>query len=728
MDQRLFAYTLNKTLFLWLGLSCSTFAFSEYSAPTPPGVILSAQEKVFLQNHTEIALGTDSSWEPFVIVNPNGRISGYDADILQKINQLTGANFTLTAGQWPDMQAKAKSREIDGLSTGTAIQERRSYLNFSVPYLTLQKSVFTSSGNPLLIQNRADLQQKTLVVQKGNLADRELAEQFKQSHILYVDTVEELFSSISTGAADATFGNGATLYLANKLGMPYLHVAFHLPQKLNLVFGVRKEWPEAISILNKGLAALEAHEKTGIQTRWFSQQPPLADNKSANDLINLSDDEKSIILQQSTLRMCVDPHWPPFSNINQEGKYEGISADIAETIRQRLGVNLTLIPSSSWNESIAFIHDKKCDIITTIHPTEARKEFLNFTQTLFTSPIVLATRLDQFFISDLKKITDQSIAIIKNSAAVTLVKNKYPQINLIEVLSVKEGLTLLSEKKVFGYIDSLEVIAYNVNKSHYVNLKISSTLPIEYDIAIGIRKDWPEWIPLINKAIQSISSEQHQKIHNTWIGISYENSFDYTWLGSILAVITLCTGILVYRNREVTKYNRKLELLNQKLAKQATTDQLTGLPNRYLLDQEIQIVIASAKRYNEPVSMVLFDLDFFKHINDEYGHQIGDEILIQVSHDMDIFTRDADVLGRWGGEEFLLVCPKTTLDGAYYLANKIRVRIQQQLFLSDIKITLSAGAAELREDENYGSLLKRLDEALYIAKDTGRNKVTCSNT
>ncbi|SIS44409.1 transporter substrate-binding domain-containing protein [Neptunomonas antarctica] len=725
MDQRLFAYKLSKVLFLWLGLTCSAFVFSEYSSPNPHSVILSAQEKIFLQNHPEITLGTDASWEPFVIVNPNGHISGYDADILRKINQLTGANFTLTAGQWTDMQVSAQSREIDGLSTGTAVQKRRSYLNFSVPYLTLQKSVFTSSGNPLLIQSPADLRHKTLVIQKGNLADIELAKQFKESRILYVDTVEELFSAISTGAADATFGNGATLYLANKLGMPYLHIAFHLPQKLNLVFGVRKEWPEAVSILNKGLAALKAHERIRIQTQWFSQQP-LVDNKPKDDVINFSEDEKSIIHQQPTLKMCVGPQWLPFSSINKEGKYEGISADLVDVIRQRLDVNFSLIPTSHWNESIALIKDKKCDIITTINPTDARKEFLNFTQTLFTSPIVLATRLDQFFISDLSKITDQSIAIIKNSAAALLVNNKYPQINLIEVLSVQEGLKLLSEKKVFGYIDSLEVIAYNVKKSNYVNLKISSTLPIEFDIAIGIRKDWPEWIPLMNKAIQSISSEQHQKIQNSWIGITYDNPFNYTWLGSILAVITSCVFVLVYRNREVTKYNRKLEVLNQKLAKQATTDQLTGLPNRYLLDQEIQIVIASAKRYNEPVSMALFDLDFFKNINDQYGHQTGDEILIQVSHEMDTFTRNSDVLGRWGGEEFLLVCPKTTLDGACNLANKVRLHIQQQLFLSDIKITLSAGVAELREDEDYGSLLKRLDELLYSAKDTGRNKVTRS--
>ncbi len=186
--------------------------------------------------------------------------------------------------------------------------------------------------------------------------------------------------------------------------------------------------------------------------------------------------------------------------------------------------------------------------------------------------------------------------------------------------------------------------------------------------------------------------------------------------------------LVIYRYRVIAGYNTKLEELNQKLAKLAMTDQLTQLPNRYLLDQEIQRVIASSKRYQEPFSMVLFDLDYFKEINDVYGHQMGDEVLMHVSNEMGRATRDADLLGRWGGEEFLLVCPKTNLAGALKLANKIRVHLAQQRFLTGKQITLSAGVAEFGKDENYHSILKRLDDSLYIAKQSGRNTVRYSES
>ncbi len=726
MSQQLGSQGLSKRVLLFQWLICHLFVFSGISFAEDTKISLTAQEESFIESHPVITLGTDQSWEPYVIVNPDGNIAGYDAEILQRLNQLTGANFTLIVGTWSDMQTKAQSHEIDGLSTGAAIPSRTSYLSFTDPYLTLQKSVFVSTGNPLSIKSQADLKGKTIAIQKGNLADIELAKQFNESRILYVNTVEKLFSALATGEADATFGNGATLYLANKLGMPYLQVAFHLPQQLDLVFGIRKDWPEAVAILNKGLALLSSHERLRIQTHWFSGQSRAIVKKETDSLI-LDAHEKLIVSDAAPLRLCVGPDWLPFSVINADGDYQGVTADIMMLIAKRLGIQFTLTTTSAWSESIDLVQQKKCDFITSITPTRERTAFLSFTQAVFTSPIVLATRQDQFFISDLTIIGDQPIAIIKNSAAKALVEKRYPTLNIIDVNSIQSGLKLLSEKTVFGYIDSLEVIAHHVDKENYIDIKISSTLPLDFDLAIGVRKDLAEWVPILNKAIQDISHEEAQQIRNRWIGIKYDSPIDYTLAWGIFAIIAFLVFLLVYRYRVIAKYNTKLEELNQKLAKQARTDQLTQLPNRYLLDQETLRIIATSKRYQDPFSLVMFDLDYFKQINDQYGHQVGDDVLIQVTQEMSRSIREADILGRWGGEEFLLVCPKTSLSGAIKLANKIRKRIAQLSFIEKQKITLSAGVAEFDPNENYHSLLKRLDDALYLAKESGRNTVRVSH-
>ena len=697
------------------------------TSPLYAGVGLTPEEQTFIQQHPEIKLGTDLSWEPYVIVGQDGSVSGYDAEILDAINQVTGANFSLVTGSWPEMQRLAQERKIDGLSTGAPIEKRKSYLNFSDIYLTLKKAVFVATGNPKEIHAIQDLDDKTIVIQKGNLADIELANQFPKSKILLVDTVEDVFSALSTQRADIAFGNGATLYLANKLGMPYLQIAFHLDDQLDLVFATRNDWPEAVSILNKGLAAIPDHEKVRIQTKWFSPQVRPTSNLESSGLLYLSEEEKRITDKTANLRLCIDPNWLPFDGLSSSGNHIGVSADLMKLISQRLGITFTLVKTNTWSETTQLYQQQKCDLVTTITPTKERSQYLNFTQPLFSSPLVLATRLDQFFLSDINSVTHKLHAVVKDTAAIPFLKSRYPGIKLLEVESDQEGLKLLSEEKVFGFIGSLEVIAHQVNINKHLNIKVSSTLPDNYSLAIGVRKDWPEWVPILNKAIHSIDETERQQIYNRWVGIQYESALDYRPFVSVVAVVAALGFLLIYRYRVISSYNNKLRILNEQLAQQATTDQLTNLPNRYLLVQEMRKEIAAAKRYKDPFSIVLFDIDLFKQINDQFGHQKGDEVLQEVSLIMNSLCREIDILGRWGGEEFLLLCPRTEMSGALQLANKIRLNIQKHYWQADTKITLSAGVAEYSQGEDYHALLKRVDDVLYIAKNQGRNTVVCSD-
>ncbi|MCK5188985.1 MAG: transporter substrate-binding domain-containing protein [Methylococcales bacterium] len=175
---------------------------------------LSPSEKSFLALHPEIILGTESGREPYVIVNSDGSISGYDVDILNRINQLTGSNFRLQVGDWLDMQEKAKNRQIDGLSTAAVQREWEEYLLFSDFYLSLNKALLVVKGNPKNIHGKSDMQGKSIVIQRDNPVDEKLAEKYTQSLIFKVDSIYEMIESVITGSADATFGNGATLYMA----------------------------------------------------------------------------------------------------------------------------------------------------------------------------------------------------------------------------------------------------------------------------------------------------------------------------------------------------------------------------------------------------------------------------------------------------------------------------------------------------------------------------------
>ncbi|GAB6078780.1 diguanylate cyclase [Hydrogenobaculum acidophilum] len=155
----------------------------------------------------------------------------------------------------------------------------------------------------------------------------------------------------------------------------------------------------------------------------------------------------------------------------------------------------------------------------------------------------------------------------------------------------------------------------------------------------------------------------------------------------------------------------------------STKDALTGVCNRRCLEEKLEEYMTLAKRYDRPLSITMFDIDFFKHINDSYGHDIGDKALKVIANIVSSNIRATDILARYGGEEFVIIAPETTLEDAKALAEKLRQEIERFSFEEDFSITCSFGVISLQKDDTKETLLKRVDDALYQAKRTGRNKV-----
>ena len=159
----------------------------------------------------------------------------------------------------------------------------------------------------------------------------------------------------------------------------------------------------------------------------------------------------------------------------------------------------------------------------------------------------------------------------------------------------------------------------------------------------------------------------------------------------------------------------------------SVTDTLTQLYNRLKLDKAIAYEIERSRRYHNPLSIVMFDIDDFKSVNDTYGHQVGDSVLVNIADIVHDIVREADIAGRWGGEEFMIICPDTDIDGAVRLAEKLRKAIAENRFTAVGNKTCSFGATMLRLEEDADSFINRADNALYQAKREGRNRVVVSS-
>jgi diguanylate cyclase (GGDEF)-like protein len=172
---------------------------------------------------------------------------------------------------------------------------------------------------------------------------------------------------------------------------------------------------------------------------------------------------------------------------------------------------------------------------------------------------------------------------------------------------------------------------------------------------------------------------------------------------------------------ELSEEIEKRKIIEAKLMHLSTVDELTGLYNRRAFNDYLEKFKLHSIRYDEPLLAIMIDIDYFKNINDTYGHSVGDEVLKKLSEVLTDNVRDADVLARWGGEEFIILSPSLKLEAGYPFAERLREIIEKTVFSQDISLTVSIGITQLEKNDSNDDFLSRVDNAQYNAKAEGRN-------
>jgi len=193
-----------------------------------------------------------------------------------------------------------------------------------------------------------------------------------------------------------------------------------------------------------------------------------------------------------------------------------------------------------------------------------------------------------------------------------------------------------------------------------------------------------------------------------------------------LGEFSVAFNSMILALREKRRLEEQLHTVNQILEKQAATDVLTGLFNRLKLGSLLDAEITRAHRYATPLAVILLDIDHFKQINDTRGHQVGDDVLRELAQRLGSSLRTCDAVARWGGEEFLIMLPNSPLEAGRECAEKLRAAIADVPFAAIPQVTASFGVAELQKGDQRETLINRADQALYRAKDNGRDRVECA--
>ena len=295
--------------------------------------------------------------------------------------------------------------------------------------------------------------------------------------------------------------------------------------------------------------------------------------------LQLTQQEKEFI-EKTHFNVAITKNWYPISFEGDKDKALGISSEFWEIIVNKLNLKTSNTFFNSFDEQIKSLQSGKSDIIFSAGESESRKKFAYFSNEYLKFPISIVTKKDENFIENIDEILDKKIAVGNNFTAHNLLKEKYPNLDLVLVNNVEEGLNLVSKNQVFAFVDIKPILTYNIAKFEFKDLKVSGNSGIDFSLKIMVRKEYKDLIPIINKTIATIPASEVITIVNSWNNVKFQTSIDYTIVWILTFVVFF--SIIAFIHRTVT-----LNILNKKL-KYTVEEKTKEL--RYL-NENLQITI-----------------------------------------------------------------------------------------------------------------------------------------
>ncbi|MEZ4693961.1 MAG: ABC transporter substrate-binding protein [Aliarcobacter sp.] len=287
-------------------------------------------------------------------------------------------------------------------------------------------------------------------------------------------------------------------------------------------------------------------------------------HKKESNSIELTINQKEYLKNKKVIKFCVDPNWLPLEKI-ENGKHIGISSEFLNLIKERIGIPFYLIETNNWTESLEKIKKRECDILALAEQTPLRKEYLNFTTPYIRVPLVIATKSGLPFINDLNEIKEKTLGVVKNYSLVELLKNKYPNIKVLEIDSIEEGLKLVSQEKIFGFLDNSMSINHEIQKNKIIDISITGQFSEYFSLSIASRNDENILNEILEKTLLSIDDRSKTTFIEKWNNIKYELKTDYRLIYQTVFFGIVLISVFIYWNFKLTQEIKKKEIIQKKL-------------------------------------------------------------------------------------------------------------------------------------------------------------------
>lgn len=654
-----------------------------------------------------------------------GSIAGFTKDFCDLLSELFGVSFKVKLYDWDELMEGLTSGTIDFTGELTPTEERKQIYSMTPPIAERMLRIFTRTDSGIKTEN--DVSDLKI----GFLADSITADNIiKEYHLSFtcveVENYEAAAKMIESGEIDAFVDEAVADPIFSEYG--YIRSQVFFPMVHNPVSMTAAD-PELAPMIS----AISKYIEAGGLDKLYELYKNGDFKYSRNKLFqSFTIEERAYIdhlkAQGSVVAVGYEHDNYPVNFYNEkDGEYQGIAIDTLAEISRYTG--LSFEPAFSKEATWADIYEKlgsgEVHMVAQLLHSEVRKDLFLWSDTPYArSYYALMSKSDY---PDLEpyQVSRATVGATKESAKIDIFYELFPDhAKVIEYDTQDECLDALERGDIDLLMASEYMLLTQINYREKSGFKINIKLDAPLDSYFGFQKSDTVLCSIIDKAQQYVKTDV---IEMNWTGRNFdyskrlaeESARSLTIFLIIMFIVLIATVFILMRNVKLTK----------QLKEMAHNDPLTGIYNRRFFMELASFQMARSTRTNIESFIIIYDLDHFKAVNDTYGHLAGDKVLIETSQRVKNAIRPYDVLGRYGGEEFIILMTdikETNKDNAMHAIDRIRQEICKAPVVFegiDISVSASFGMAYAAPFNDLATAVKYADEALYSAKESGRNRV-----
>jgi len=542
--------------------------------PPKPQLLLTPAEQAWLQAHPTVTLSVDEGNPPLNFRRADAEgpsYAGVTIDYLQLIARKGGFAIKLEGSTWAVALDKAMKHQVDGVPAASVREERKRKLNFTDPYIELPIAMATRADHAP-VRKLADFGGQRVAVVRNTARVPLIRQQCPSCGIVEVDSPRDGVAAVVANQADGFFDDQPVVQQAMTDGAQSLKIAllYYYSEAGAVRIALRNDAPELLSIFNKGIAAITADEHQTIRLRWLRG----GEGASVQHELPLTEAQRAWLAAHPVIRVAIEPTRPPIESLDDKGQPQGISVEYIRRVEEMLGVRLDIQWGVDWKDMMNRAERREVDVVAAVSQTPQRREFLLFSEPIISTPTAIFAPFNKP-VTGMASLAGKRVATVAGYASSELLRRDWPTVQQVELRHPREALEAVRNGSVDAYVGAMVTAIAQLTEMGVTDIRVVGALDQRLEFSMGVRKDWPELVGILNQALAGIPKTDRERFLQKWTVLPYEREFDYRPVAVLAALVLLAVVFIVQLRLMVNR--RTAELQHEVEARRAKQHELDRL-------------------------------------------------------------------------------------------------------------------------------------------------------